>query len=173
MIEKRVPNGASETVDLVVSLLLRHPELSRVNIAPRKRSITFCFILNQAATRSDRRGFRAKLGEHIMGYHSLARRRPEKVGVKTSITHGLTFIAVQRDTRTVSRDEIAMIVSFVNETFTNRLLINPPADDSPEEDFAAREESVGSALDALHRGTQNKSLVGFRDDRRVLIYFAR
>ena len=46
-----------------------------------------------------------------------------------------------------------------------------PADDPAEEDPAAQDDLVDYALDALRDPAQQKSLVGFSEEQRVMVYY--
>lgn len=163
----------SDTVDLVVSLLVRHPEISRISLDPRHHSIRFSFILTGDLTTAELVRFRRTLADHVQAFYELERRGTPPIGVARRVESGVTFLVIERDTRTLTREEISLVVDVLDATFGERVLVNPPADVAHDDDPNTQEEVVGSALDALRRGRLRKSLIGFRDDRRVLIYFGR
>lgn len=172
MIVKRAPEETNDSVNLIVSLLVRHPELSRVIIKPRSAAIAFFFIVRAALDAGDRSRFERSVVEHTQTLRALGRGAKADVAVRFSAGDDLTFVEIERDAKSIGRDEIAMIVSLVSQTFGDRLVVNPPAEEG-EDDMSVQEESVVSALDAVQRGRQRKGLVGFRDERRVLIYFGK
>ena len=173
MIAKRLPDESNDSVNLVVSLLVRHPELSRVIIKPRSSAIAFFFIVRASLSATDATAFRDDILAHLRAFHQLDRERSPKIAVRVRADEELTFVEIERDARTLARDEISLIVTFVAQTFGERLLVNPPAEDAGEDEFGSQEDTVGSALDAVRRAKQRKGLVGFREERRVLIYFGK
>lgn len=174
MIAKHPPEEPSDSVNLVVSLLVRHPELSRIVIRRRFEAIAFFFVVKDVLARDEVFAFRRSVIAHARAFHSLSRSALPRMSVRVRSAEGLSFVEIERESSDLSRDEIAMLVSLVSERFGERLLVNPPAEDASDEDAAgAREDAVGDALDAMRRAKQRKSLVGLRDERRVLIYFGK
>jgi hypothetical protein len=57
------------------------------------------------------------------------------------------------------------------QRFGSALVKNPASDDVLDDDPGDRDELVESALDALRDPAQRKRLVGFREEKRVLVYF--
>ena len=170
MIERRLPDDPNETVRLIVSLLVRHPELSRIAIDSRAHSISFYFIVRGVIGKAKRDTFARTVNEHMQAFHGLDRRAGAKVSVELEAVNGITIVEVRRDTRTVAREELGVVIALLVDAFGDRVVANPPAEG--DDDPAAQEEMVGNAFDALRRGKQKKSLVGFRDERRVLVCFA-
>lgn len=173
VIAKRVPDGSNDSVNLLVSLLVRHPELSRVVIKPRFASIALFFVIRSALSKIEQRRFTRSILDHLRAFHQLDGSPRTKIAVRLLVADGLTFVEIERDAKTLARDEISLIVSLVAQSFGDGLFVNPPADDAADDDFGPDEDSVNSALDAVRRGKQRKSLVGFREERRVLVYFGK
>ncbi len=168
-----VPDQSNDSVHLLVSLLVRHPELSRVRITPRCEAMAFFFVVRGEVAGSEARAFKRTLDDHVRALHALGDIRDAAVRVALTSSDGMTFVEIERDAKTVGREEIALIVGVMAQTFGERLVVNPPADDAGEEEMSAADDPVGSALDAVRNGRQRKGLVGFRDDRRVLVYFGK
>lgn len=172
MIAKRAAEETNDSVNLVISLLVRHPELSRVIIKPRSAAIAFFFIVRAVLDTAERARFERSVVEHTRALGALGRNGKADIAVRFSTGDDLTFVEIERDAKSIGRDEIAMIVGLVSQTFGERLVVNPPAEEG-DDDMSVQEESVVTALDAVQRGRQRKGLVGFRDERRVLIYFGK
>ena len=173
MISRRIPDQSNDSVHLLVSLLVRHPELSRVTITPRFSAIAFFFVVRGALAQAEARAFKQTLTEHVRALHALSGVDETTTRIALASSDDLTFVEIERDAKTVGREEIALIVALTAEAFGERLIVNPPADDAGEEEMGAQDDHVGSALDAVRNGRQRKGLVGFRDDRRVLVYFGK
>jgi hypothetical protein len=171
VIAKHQPDQSNDSVNLIVSLLVRHPEISRVVIKPRFAAIALFFIVREPLGDNEQRSFRAMVSDHLHAYHRLVREPAPRVDMRLRPEGDITFIEVERDARTVAREEISLIVALVAQTFGDRLIVNPPVEQSGDEDFATQEDAVASALDAVRRDKQRKGLVGLREERRVLIYF--
>jgi hypothetical protein len=172
VISRRMPDESNDSVHLLVSLLVRHPELSRVVIKPRFAGLAFFFVVRARLSLAERRSFRRSLLAHLRALHRLQGVRGAPITVRFTYGEGLTFIDVERDAKSLAPEEIATIVGVVAQTFGEQLLVNPPADES-DEDRSPQDDPVGSALEAVRHGKQRKGLVAFREERRVLVYFGK
>ena len=85
----------------------------------------------------------------------------------------MTFVHVTRDLHSFGREELALLVTIFAERFGELLVRNPSADEPFEEDLAAQEDLIDCAIDSLRDPKQSKSLVGFREEKRVLVYFLK
>jgi len=85
----------------------------------------------------------------------------------------LTFVHVTRDLETFTKEELELHVSFFCDRCGDALVRNPPPDDHLEGDPAADDEAALYAVEALRDPAQSKSLVGFREEKRVLVYFLK
>jgi len=166
-----MPENSNDSIDLIVSLLVRHPELSRVVIKPRVESIAFFFAVRDRLSRLHERNLRHTVTEHLEAFHALLRTRSARTRVRTRTDAHVSFVEIERDATTLTRDEIPLIVALVSQCFGDRLIVNPPAEEAGDEELEAHGDAVGPALDAVRHAKQRKGLVGFRDERRLLICF--
>ncbi len=85
----------------------------------------------------------------------------------------MTFVHVTRDLETFSKEELELHVGFFSDRCGDALVRNPLPDDHAEGDPAAEDEAALYAVEALRDPAQSKSLVGFREEKRVLVYFLK
>jgi hypothetical protein len=77
-----------------------------------------------------------------------------------------------RDARTVTREELQLVTALVARRFGALLIKSAVAEDEAiDDDPGAQDDLVDYALDALRDPEQKKSLVGFREEKRVMVYF--
>lgn len=72
-----------------------------------------------------------------------------------------------------SKDELELQVGFFAERYGDALVRSPHPDDHLEADPAAEDEAALYAIESLRDPAQSKSLVGFREEKRVLVYFLK
>jgi hypothetical protein len=140
----RLPLENADTVSLVCALLVRFPELASIRSMPAEGSVRLTFALR---ARLDKRA-QAGLAE-------------------------TTFIHVTRDTDSFSKEELELIVALLRERYPEVLVRNPQPEDHLDADPAAQDEAALYAIEALRDPAQSKSLVGFREEARVLVYFLK
>ena len=66
-----------------------------------------------------------------------------------------------------------MLTALFSQRFGEALVKSPITDEPPDEDVAAQDDLVECAIEALRDPTQQKSLVGFREEKRVIVYFLK
>ena len=80
-----------------------------------------------------------------------------------------------RDLASFTKDELELAVGFFAERFADALVRNAIPDDAVDLDVdpAAQDEAALYAVEALRDPAQSKNLVGFREEKRVLVYFLK
>lgn len=168
----RLPAENSDTVSLVCALLVRYPEIASIRSTPGEGTVRFTYAVGMRLDRRKQRSIVDEIEAHVDGLLSLTGERGE-VKVDCESDGSLSFIHVTRDLETFTKDELAMLTGFLGDRFGAALVRNPAADENLDEDPAFQEELAESAIDALRDPAQSKSLVGFREEKRVLVYFLK
>jgi len=169
----RSPHENADTVSLVCALLVRFPEIASVRCVPNDGTVRFTFVVTGRLDPHAQEAVRAAVDDHVEGFLSLSDDAAGLVRVECESARGVTFAHVTRDLDSFSKDELVMLVTMFADRFGNSLVRNPVADEHIEEDPAAQEELVNYAIDSLRDPKQSKSLVGFREEKRVLVYFLK
>ncbi|TAM57736.1 hypothetical protein EPN52_12870 [bacterium] len=173
MIAQRMPTETNDAVNLIVSLLVRYPEITSVRSNPADETIRLTFAFTTAFTAPQARRIAAEIVEYLEAYHDVSRLAPAVLGAHCEVDQGASFLHVDRDLKTIAKDEISMIVTLLTERFGSALVTNPVPEESSDDEVSEQEEMVNVAIDSLRDGGSQKSLVGFREERRVLIYFTK
>ena len=168
----RLPAENSDTVSLVCALLVRYPEIASIRSAPGEGTVRFTYALGSRIDRRTQRALVDELEAHVDGFLALIGERGH-VTVECESDRALSFIHVTRDLETFTNAELAMLTSFLADRFGAALVRNPVPEEQADEDPAFQEELAESAIEALRDPAQSKSLVGFREEKRVLVYFLK
>jgi hypothetical protein len=169
----RVPVENADTVSLVCALLVRFPELASIRSMPAERNVRLTFALRQRLDKAAQARLREEIEDHIHGYLVLGKEEPETAKIECESDRQTTFVHVTRDTESFSKEELEMLVAFFTERHGETLVRNPVPDDQLDADPAASDEAALYAIEALRDPAQSKSLVGFREEARVLVYFLK
>ena len=169
----RSPHENADTVSLVCALLVRFPEIASVRCLPNDRTVRFTFVVSHRVDREAQEAVRTAVNEHVDGFLLLGADEARIVRVDCEAARGVTFVHVTRDLDSFSKDELDMLVTMFADRFGNALARNPVTDEHIDEDPVAQEELVNYAIDSLRDPKQSKSLVGFREEKRVLVYFLK
>ena len=82
---------------------------------------------------------------------------------------GLTFLEIIRNIESLTQEEIALITGVIREFFEEYLLLDQE-DTLQEEDTVLQEEMIEHMLEDLKDSRQEKRLIGFREEGRVLVF---
>lgn len=161
---------SADTVNRVVALLVRFPELHSVRSNPADATLTLSFAVRERLDRERRNALASRVADHVNAFLDLRGDAATKIGLSCERDSAVSFVHVTRDAASFSREELELLVAVFADAFGERLVRDgnaAPVDDDP----AARDELVEVALDALRDPTQRRRLVGFREEQRVLVYF--
>jgi len=167
----RKPAENSDTVSLICALLVRFPEIASIRSTPGQVRLTFA-----VGKRLDRKT-QAEIGDditdHVQSFLKLAGGEGD-VEVLFETDRSMSFVHVTRDLVSFSKDELVLITGLFAERFGETLVRNPDVEAHPDdEDPAEQDEIVEYAVEALCDPDQTKNLVGFREEKRVLVYFLK
>jgi hypothetical protein len=172
--KSRVPSEASDAVGLVIALLVRYPEIATLVSHPTAGKLTLSFALALRLDRSAQRRLRETVAEHVRALLGLAGEIPDSLAVEFESDGDISFLRITRDVRSFTREELQLLVAVLADRFGDRLIKIPAADDDPvDEDDASADELVEYAIEAMRDPAQQRSLVGFREEKRVLVYFVK
>ena len=161
---------SDDTVNRVVALLDRFPELHSVRSNPSDATLTLSFAVRERLDRTKARVLSERVAEHVRAFLDLRGEEPAKIALTCDRDTAVSFVHVTRDASSFAREELELLVALFAEQFGDRLVRDGDAAQS-DDDPIARDERVEVALDALRDPSQRQRLVGFREEQRVLVYF--
>ena len=167
----RIPVENSDTVNLVCAILVRYPEIASIRSMPGNGAVRFSFAVRRRLDSRTQRELAEELDAHVAAFFALEAEGMLRVECESD--RKLSFVHVTRDLDTFSKEELAMLTALLAQRFGDALVRNPVPEEHPDEDPAAEEELVEYAIEALKDPAQSKSLVGFREEKRVLVYFLK
>jgi hypothetical protein len=169
----RLPVENADTVSLVCALLVRFPELASIRSLPADRTVRLTFALKQRLDKRAQAGLADVVEDHIAGYLLLARDEARVLRVECESDRATTFVNVTRDTESFSKEELELLVGLFAERYEELLVRSPIPADTADADPGAQDEAALYAIEALRDPAQSKSLVGFREEARVLVFFLK
>lgn len=169
----RLPVENADTVSLVCALLVRFPELASIRSLPGEGTVRLTFAVKARLDRAAQRALSDAVDDHVAGFLTLDKDEPISVRVDCESDRTMSFVHVTRDLETFTKNELEMLVALFSERFADAMVRNPIPDEHVEDDPAAQDEIAEYAVEALRDPKQSKSLVGFREEKRVLVYFLK
>jgi hypothetical protein len=133
---------SNDTVNRVVSLLIRFPEIHSIRSNPTDESLTLSYAVASRLDRSAIRAFGEFIGEHVAAILELRGETPATMSVTGERDANVTFLHVSRDFATFTREELELQIALFGDRFGVSLLKNPASDEGLDDDPADRDELV-------------------------------
>lgn len=173
MISTKVPIESSNTVSSIVSLLVRFPEISSLWSHPTDGTLRLTYIVGRKLSKSEQRQLAAALDDHVRAFVALEGRDVRMIKVRCETDQKVTFVHCTRDSASFTREELLLQIGMLGDRFGEALVKNPVEEPADEEIAALEDEEVEHAIDAMRDPDQKRSLVGYRDEKRVMVYFVK
>ncbi|NPV92277.1 MAG: hypothetical protein HPY50_16050 [Firmicutes bacterium] len=151
--------------DLLISIMLRYPEIGTVKYNPRYKFLQFTFIILESLDRQRLEDFAVLLPKALDAYSYLEKRRPGKIKVEYSIEGGVTLVMVTRDVDTLNPDEITFVVEFFKDWFDTE-----SREDVFEEEILFQEEIIRQSLEQTKKTRNSRSTIALREEGQVIVY---
>ncbi len=159
----------NDSVGLLISILVRYPEVSTINFDPEQQVLKFNFITSRVFESAEMETLGRQLLDSIDVFNRLGNKAP-RLGLVTGQECGsFTMIEIQRDVETLVREEIALIVALLRQSLEH-CLVQDENDMYYEEDLLIQEEIIEHMLESVKGCTGDKQLFAFREEGRVLVF---
>jgi len=158
-----------DSTNLLISILVRYPEIAKIKYDPECDLIKFAFMLQTELTAEEFANFKIKLLRNLEAMNILEGKQPKLVAVMEDEYAGITVIEVNRDVATLTQQEIALVIELFRAQFKN-VLIRENAENFLEEDLALQEEFIKNTLESIKETTQHRNLIAFREEGRVFVF---
>ncbi|AQS59297.1 hypothetical protein [Desulforamulus ferrireducens] len=159
----------TNSVSLLISILIRYPEVAKINFDPEKNILKFTFIHAGVMTEAEIAGLKDKALSSIQVYNSLEYKAPRIINLDYKISDGFTMIEIQRDVDTLVQEEIALIVELFRQ-YISKNLVTEESEQLVEEDLEVQDELIEHMLESVKMKAENKRLYAFREEGRVLVF---
>ncbi|TEB16629.1 hypothetical protein Psfp_01239 [Pelotomaculum sp. FP] len=161
--------NVTDSVGLLISILVRYPEVATINFDPENHLLKFTFIYSQSLGKNELDNLHDKLMDSIEVYNLLEGKEPKFVSLNHQVCSNLTMIEIQRDVDTLVQEEITLIVNLFHQYLHNNL-VTEDNEQLVEEDLIAQDELIEHMLENIKCSKQEKSLFAFREEGRVLVF---
>jgi hypothetical protein len=159
----------SNSMSLIAFLLVRYPEIGSVSFDPEQKTMQFSFVLVKLLDQADLDRFTEQLMLSLNSMAQLQNREMGQLQVACNEDEGLSFLEITRNLNSLSQEEIGLIIGVVQQFFEGILLLDQE-ETAQEEDVLLQEEMIEHMLEDLKDSRQEKKLIGFREEGRVLIF---
>jgi hypothetical protein len=156
---------------LLISILVRYPEIATINFDPIEHVLKFAFISSQAlkTEQLSATAIEGKVLDSIEVFNLLEGRKVKMSAISYLDCDQLTIIEVQRDIDTLAQEEISLIVQLIRE-FLGDNLVTETDEFVFEDDPVLQEEIIEYMLESMKRANGDRHLFAFREEGRVMVF---
>lgn len=160
---------SSDGVNLLISILVRYPEIGSIRFNPENHSLQLIFLLSQSSEEEKGKEFYLFLEDSIGAFHTLTGTSPNLIDIQLSISKPVALLTVTRDIITITKNEIDMLIALLRDHFTHRLLTDYN-ESMLEEDLRLQENVIEDMLANIKKNQTEYRLIGIREDGRVMVF---
>ncbi|MDU4959708.1 MAG: hypothetical protein E6X17_03460 [Sporomusaceae bacterium] len=159
----------SDGVNLLISILVRYPEVGTIAYNSSTQSLKLTFLLTGAPQAQRLDQIAAYMRHSLDTYYLLKNLKNSVVEMQTSNYENMAMLTIVRDVASLSRGEIALIIALLREKATD-LLVADQSESLLEEDLLVQEELIENMLENMRSKYDSHNLIGIREDGRVLVF---
>lgn len=159
----------TDSVGLLISILVRYPEVATIKYDPGDHVLKFTFISAGVVGDDKLDTIKDNLINSIEVFNLLEGKKIRVSKINCQICDNLTTVEVQRDVDTLVQEEIALIVELIHQLMENDL-VTEGNDILYEEDLIIQEEIIEHMLESVKGTAGDKNLFAFREEGRVLVF---
>lgn len=158
---------------LLISLLIRYPEIGSIRYLPDQRSLQLHFYISlgdKEQSTFSQEAVQQKVTKHVEAFLSLMDEKYELLSLVWSEVENVLQLTLERDVKSLSLHEVSLVVTLLSEALGPDLIVEkgPVADD--EEMWFQNEMLIDGLLESMRRESPRQSLVGIREEGRVLVF---
>lgn len=165
--DEKKPN--MDCVNLLTSVLIYYPEISKISIEPDEK-IYINYIIQKILTDEEIEKTRTFLEECLKSYHYLEKTQVECDEVKVNIEEKATFITIKRDMKTFSHGELRLINTLINEEFGELLIMDTDKIPMIDSTMLAQIDLIDTMFASLKINPVVEKMIGIREAGRVIVF---
>lgn len=165
--DEKKPN--MDCVNLLTSVLIYYPEISKISIEPDEK-IYINYIIQKILTDEEIEKTRTLLEECLKSYHYLEKTQVECDEVKINIEEKATFITIKRDMKTFSHGELRLINTLINEEFDELLIMDTDKIPMIDSTMLAQIDLIDTMFASLKINPVVEKMIGIREAGRVIVF---
>lgn len=158
----------TDSVGLLISILVRYPEVSTIYYDPTDHVLRFNFVSSGIVQEKQLQSIQQTLLDSIEALNFLEHKKTRLVEIHCQTCYDLTMIEVRRDVDTLVQEEISLLVTLMQQMDYN--IVTEGNDGLFEEDLLMQEEIIEHMLESVKDTAGDKNLFAFREEGRVLVF---
>lgn len=154
-----------DSIQLVASLLICHPEFSKITLNSKDKAIMMEISVKEAPAQKVLEDGKKFIEDSLRLYHELEYTR----GAKFAFFYKDFTIHIYRDLASFSHGEVSLILALLKERF-GAIIVADDNRDADEDMLATQAEMIDHRIRFLKENRIVESMVGVREEGRVMVY---
>ena len=162
-------DDVTDCVGLLISILVRYPQVASINFDPWEQILRFNFICSRVLNDHEYEEFKILLLNSIQTYNYLEKKDAVLIEIVHQVYDDVTLIEIKRDVSTLVQEEIALVVALFNQ-YLGGNLVSDLNEAIIEEDLILQEEIIEHMLESVRDSAEEKHVYAFREEGKVLVF---
>jgi hypothetical protein len=159
----------SDSVNLLVSMLVRYPEIGTLRFESSDSTLNLTFILTTVPTVEQFYSFKDYLEKSLQSFYYLSAYDNPYLKITMTPYDSITVIHIARDIDTLSKSEIALMIKILQLHFADHIL-SDKNEALIDEELRFQEEVIENMLINIQRSRVLNNLIGIRENGRVMVF---
>ena len=163
---------SSDRVSLLISILVRFPQIGTVKIDSKKQVLWLNFMLAQSVPTDEIEKFQQQIMDTLGAYQHITGQTPTVFQIETKQPYEkFCLLSIGRDLASLTRGELSLIITLLSEHFKDRILLDE-SDFVPDmvDEFGFPDDFIDSMLENVKFSRTPKNLTALRENGRVLVF---
>lgn len=149
---------------LLVSILLRYPEIGTISCCPLQQSLVLKFLVTKDCAYEL---LRDKMVEALELFHRIEGRKMRICTIEKQ-NQEIDMLVITRDLVSITQNEMNLIVELIKTEIGSQLIIDESS--LIEDEILLQEEVISHMLAAIRTNGTEKNITALREDGRVLVF---
>ncbi len=155
--------------NLLISLLMRFPEIMSINFDMPREKCKFSFMLQGNVAKEDYAFFKSNLGDSLDAYFEIT---GSEVAVKSRLVRSgkMNMVEITCRTDSLCLEVIQLVTALMDIAFSPIMLRDMDVIETVKDEEMMRQEEIIEYLLNHTAGTKKENLIAFREAGKVYVY---
>ena len=159
----------SDSVGLLITILVRYPEISKINYEPENQMIKMTYLIKNTFSEEELDHSFGNLKECVLTFNYLQQNNNISVETKYEINEDYITLDLYRDIDTFTVSELNVIIQLLHTDFPKSVIVDSN-EFFYEDELQWQEELITDMLENLKKALPLKKMLAFRDEGKVRVF---
>ena len=156
--------------NMLAAILVVYPVVSTVSYEPEDGTIQLSFAMKGSPAQESFEEFAQQMVDSVEAYHQLEGFYNARIEMYMEGIGETFFFHLKRDLATLSRGELSILTTLVEERFSEDIIFDSSQESSDLDFILAQEDRLDQMLSVARQMHIPDRLVGIREHERVVVY---